>query len=174
MQFKRIAECSKGSILQYFRPSLSKIFVFFSIFEWTFYTGFTVPSSAIALSKKGITKAVIKLRECADWSLHFCSYATKSGFLAMSTNNRSREQMFYSHFVLVYVSVMHCTCCMKHANKLDNFTLKIHCNTITRFYCTMFARNSPLPSVFFYSLRPRQTFFSYVRDGTGLSGLNQY
>ena len=33
MQVKSIAECSKGSILQYFRPSLSKIFVL-SFFEW--------------------------------------------------------------------------------------------------------------------------------------------
>ena len=56
MQVKSIAECSKGSILQYFRPSLSyssilqtfiklpfviKIFDS-SIFEWQFYTGFTV------------------------------------------------------------------------------------------------------------------------------------
>ena len=37
---------SKGSILQYFQPSLTinfviKIFVL-SIFEWPFYTGFTV------------------------------------------------------------------------------------------------------------------------------------
>ena len=45
MQVKRIAECSKGSILQYFRPSLSyhfvKIFVL-SIFMWPFYIGFTI------------------------------------------------------------------------------------------------------------------------------------
>ena len=46
MQVKSIAECSKGSILQYFRPTLSykfviKIFVL-SIFELPFYTGFTV------------------------------------------------------------------------------------------------------------------------------------
>ena len=47
MEVKSIAECSKGSILQYFRPSLSyqlsllKTFVF-SIFEWWFYTSFTV------------------------------------------------------------------------------------------------------------------------------------
>ena len=77
IQVKSIAECSKGSILQYFHPSLSyhllslnagqkycrmlqgehsailltfiklpfviKIFVM-SIFEWLFYTGFTVLS----------------------------------------------------------------------------------------------------------------------------------
>ena len=45
MQVKRIAECSKGSILQYFRPSLSYhlslIFVL-SIFKWPLKTGFTV------------------------------------------------------------------------------------------------------------------------------------
>ena len=45
MQVKSIAECSKGSILQYFRPSLSYHFVFtfvLSIFQWPFKTGFTV------------------------------------------------------------------------------------------------------------------------------------
>ena len=45
MQVKSIAECSKGSILQYYRPSLSyqlslSSFVL-SIFEWPFYTDFT-------------------------------------------------------------------------------------------------------------------------------------
>ena len=44
MLVKSIAECSKGSILQYVRPSfsynLSLTFVL-SIFEWPFYTGFT-------------------------------------------------------------------------------------------------------------------------------------
>ena len=41
MQVKSIAECSKGSIMQYFRPSLSYHFIL-SVFEWLFYTGFTV------------------------------------------------------------------------------------------------------------------------------------
>ena len=41
MQVKSIAECSKGSILQDFRPSLGYLFDL-SIFEWPFYTGFTV------------------------------------------------------------------------------------------------------------------------------------
>ena len=47
MQVKSIAECPKGSILQYFRPSLNyyiiviKIFVL-SIFELPLKTGFTV------------------------------------------------------------------------------------------------------------------------------------
>ena len=40
-----MAECSMGSILPYFRPSLSYhlslIFVL-CIFEWPFYTGFTL------------------------------------------------------------------------------------------------------------------------------------
>ena len=46
MEVKSIAECSQ-SILQHFRPSLSKLSVgiktiVLSIFEWPFYTGFTV------------------------------------------------------------------------------------------------------------------------------------
>ena len=47
MQVKSIAECSKGSILQYFLPSLSYHLLFnksfvLSIFEWPLKTGFTV------------------------------------------------------------------------------------------------------------------------------------
>ena len=46
MQVKSIAECSKGSILQYFRPSLSYHSSlrsgFLSIFEWPLKTCFTV------------------------------------------------------------------------------------------------------------------------------------
>ena len=45
MQVKSIAECSKWSILQYFRPSLSYQYqhlCFSSIFEWPFYAGVTV------------------------------------------------------------------------------------------------------------------------------------
>ena len=46
MQVKSIAECSKGSILQYFRNSLSYHFAIkisvISFFEWPFYTGFIV------------------------------------------------------------------------------------------------------------------------------------
>ena len=124
MQVKSIAECSNGKgggafcntfdIIKL--PFVIKILVL-SIFEWPFYTGFTVASSAIVNNKGGDQTA----RICRLVSA-FCSYATKSGFLATSANNRSREQMFYSHFVLVYVSDTHCTCCMKHANKLDNFT----------------------------------------------------
>ena len=45
MQVKSIAECSKGSILQYFwltkLPFVIKIFAL-SIFEWLLNTGFTV------------------------------------------------------------------------------------------------------------------------------------
>ena len=46
MQVKGIVECSKGSILQYFRPSLKLPFVIkiivLSIFEWPLKRGFTV------------------------------------------------------------------------------------------------------------------------------------
>ena len=45
MQVESIAECSKGSILRYFRSSLSyhlPLRPFFVYFEWLFYTGFTV------------------------------------------------------------------------------------------------------------------------------------
>ena len=46
LQVKSIAECSKGSILQYFRPSLSYHLSLrsscLSNFEWSLKTGFTV------------------------------------------------------------------------------------------------------------------------------------
>ena len=46
MQIKSMAECSKGSILQYFRPSLSYHFsiktLVLSIFNWSLKTCFTV------------------------------------------------------------------------------------------------------------------------------------
>ena len=49
MQVKSIAECSKESILQYLRPSfsyhLSLLIFVLSIFEWLFYTGFTLYGS---------------------------------------------------------------------------------------------------------------------------------
>ena len=49
MLVKSIAECSNGSILQIYRPSLSfhlplRSLLFLSMFEWPLYTGFTVPS----------------------------------------------------------------------------------------------------------------------------------
>ena len=46
MQVKSIAECSKGSILQYFRPFIKLPFIIknfvLSIFKWPFYTAVTV------------------------------------------------------------------------------------------------------------------------------------
>ena len=48
MQVKSIAECSKGSILQYFRPLLSYNFPLRPLFaysKWPHKTGFTVYAS---------------------------------------------------------------------------------------------------------------------------------
>ena len=46
MKVESIAESSKGSILQYFWPALSNNWswkpIFWSFWEWLFYTGFTV------------------------------------------------------------------------------------------------------------------------------------
>ena len=46
MQIKSVAECSMGSILQYFQPFIKLQFVIkifgLSIFEWPFYIGFTI------------------------------------------------------------------------------------------------------------------------------------
>ena len=44
MRVNSIAECSKGSILQYFQPELGYHLSLrsLSIFEWPFYKGFTV------------------------------------------------------------------------------------------------------------------------------------
>ena len=40
-----------------------------------------VVSGVIILSRKQITKMLIRLCVCAVWSVLFCSHATKSGFL---------------------------------------------------------------------------------------------
>ena len=53
MQVKSIAECSKESILQYFRPSFSyhlSLRAFLSIFEWSLKSGFTVIPTHIEVS----------------------------------------------------------------------------------------------------------------------------
>ena len=53
MQVNSIAECSKGSILQYFQPSLSfhlSLRSFLSIFEWPLKTGFTVLKRSVVMS----------------------------------------------------------------------------------------------------------------------------
>ena len=45
MQVRSAAECSMGSILQYFQPALSyhlSLKALFCLFVWPFYTGFTV------------------------------------------------------------------------------------------------------------------------------------
>ena len=50
MQVKSIAECSKGSILQYFQPTLSyhlSLRSFLSIFEWPLMTGIAVTENPI-------------------------------------------------------------------------------------------------------------------------------
>ena len=63
MQVQSIAECSKGSILQYFRPSLSYQSVFksfvLSIFEGPLKTGFTVSLSCNGSQNKLYCKGVI-------------------------------------------------------------------------------------------------------------------
>ena len=76
MQVKSIAECSKGSILQYFRPSLSyvpfviKIFVL-SIFEWPLKTSFTV-----------FLKCNIPVNEF--WFIYCCELMLVNNFSVMS------------------------------------------------------------------------------------------
>ena len=59
MQVESIAECSKGSILQCFRPSLGHLchldICFFPIFELPFYIGFTVrPALSYHLSLRSL------------------------------------------------------------------------------------------------------------------------
>ena len=60
MLVKSSAECSKGSILQYFRPFVIKIVVL-STFEWPSKTGFTVVS--VAEQKTGFSRVEALLME---------------------------------------------------------------------------------------------------------------
>ena len=99
MQVKSIAECSrwsilqyfqhslssKGSILQYFPPSLSwqiKIFIL-SIFEWTFYTNFTVyyiynhPPVCI-ISTSGIILSICFLEATSPCRMRILKYSNIS------------------------------------------------------------------------------------------------
>ena len=96
MQVKSIAECSKGSILQYFRPSLSfhfviKLFVL-SIFEWPLKTGFTVHCGTqySSLDKQRIcvntqlksSKKQLKLNACVPKSNSVDRYAITCDVIA--------------------------------------------------------------------------------------------
>ena len=58
MKVKRIAECSKWSILQYF----------LSFFEWLYYTGFTVHRVPTSTGKPGKSKKEIPCME-KSWNL---------------------------------------------------------------------------------------------------------
>ena len=64
MQVKSIAECSKGSILQYFGPSLSYDLCFV-YFEWPLKTGFTVSKvSTCLIHIASFSKFMICLLSC--------------------------------------------------------------------------------------------------------------
>ena len=78
MQVKTIAECSKGSVLQYFRPLLSFHLLFRSLFmsnfEWSFYTGFTVYIGIFSISRG--TKVVKMLTLAPErYTAGFCMVA---------------------------------------------------------------------------------------------------
>ena len=63
MQVKGIAECSKGSSLQYIWPSVIKIFIL-SIFEWLFYKGFTV----LKIIVLGMFGYIFLIKKYSVWS----------------------------------------------------------------------------------------------------------
>ena len=84
MQVKGIAECPNGSIMQYFRPSLSyhlTLRSFLSIFEWPLKAGFTVhclahPLNVIQPIESSYTTHRIKLH-CTK--LIMCMYLPLCG-----------------------------------------------------------------------------------------------
>ena len=61
MQVKSIAECSKGTLTFIKLPFVVKIFVL-SIFEWPFYTGFTVPVLEIICNDSSDVQSYLSLR----------------------------------------------------------------------------------------------------------------
>ena len=66
MQVKSIAESSKGSILQYFPPSLSyhlSLRSFLSIFEWPLKTGLTVSPKSAMRNRINATCSILTLNE---------------------------------------------------------------------------------------------------------------
>ena len=73
MQVKSIAECSNGSILQYFRPSLS-YHLSLRIFEWPFYRGFTVHTFSVV-------SGALNLSEwCDQWASTYCLSRTDASW----------------------------------------------------------------------------------------------
>ena len=72
LMVKRVAECSKGSILQYFRPSIIKLsstfiklpfvikIIVLSIFEWPLKTGFTVCVTNVSTALSPLTSHFIR------------------------------------------------------------------------------------------------------------------
>ena len=71
LKVESIAECSKGSILQYFPPSLSYRLslrsLFLSIFEWLLKTGFTVFGHTAQVSR--VQAEVLDCRKCLELKL---------------------------------------------------------------------------------------------------------
>ena len=70
MQVKSIAECSKGSILQYFWPSLSYHLLrscFFFFFEWLLKTSFTVLTSYMYFPFCGVCRLAVRRIFLLKW-----------------------------------------------------------------------------------------------------------
>ena len=136
MQVKSIAECSKGSILQYFRsfiklPFVIMIFVL-SIFEWPLKTGFveiffsyfsTIKSTQRTASLKQLFWAptILSIKQTLEWVVsfwalapcgHYCSNNCNRdpdfpGFILFWKQCRSRSAGFWwSHLIRIH-TVLH-------------------------------------------------------------------
>ena len=92
MQVKSIVECSKGSILQYFRPSLSyqfyiKTFIL-SIYKWPLKTAFTVHQYLIMIALSDYDASDLHgkthyLQVCYKLSQILISYLTSDSSVAV-------------------------------------------------------------------------------------------
>ena len=91
MQVKSIAECSDGSILQYFRPSLSYYLslrpLFMCNFEWPLKTGFTVSinTKPVQFSIQCMLHILCIFRDCERNKLEL-TYAFNAFYLFNSQN----------------------------------------------------------------------------------------
>ena len=81
MKVESIAECSKGSILQYFWPALSDNWCWktvLSFWEWPFYTGFIVTHSIIKWVKDLVWMHMILLTYQRSWGKDIKSQACRA------------------------------------------------------------------------------------------------
>ena len=88
MQVKSIAECSKGSILQYFWPSLSYTLSLRSVFIFVYLeTGFTVTKKSLYLLRQVVRTCVFTYTNDPAITMHRHCFSTFVLMIYVPVNN---------------------------------------------------------------------------------------